>query len=140
MAEREIEILAVDGAHVAVRPLGACSDCSGCGGRCNLFRGSDREEVGTGLPLELFPELPHAGEHWRLVLPERELLAQAGWSYGLALAGLVLGAALGHALSGDGPWRDAATAAAALAGTLLALRFSKRRPAGALRLHRVPPP
>jgi positive regulator of sigma E activity len=139
VAEREVEILAVDAHGIALRALGACSECGGCGGSCDLFRDVGRDAKAV-LPLELFPEPPRPGERWHLVLADRELLAQAWTGYGIALLGLVLGAALAHGLfAGAGAMRDLATAIGALAGTLLALRFSKRRRAGALRVRRVPP-
>jgi positive regulator of sigma E activity len=139
VAEREIEIIGVDARGVVLRALGACSDCTGCGGRCDLFRsiGPDAE---ARLPLELFAEPPRPGERWHIILADRELLAQAWAGYGLALVGLVLGAALGYGLTpGSGAARDLATAIGALSGTLLALRFSKRRRAGALQLRRASP-
>lgn len=129
MAERRLEVIATDADGVELRALGACSECRDCGGRCDLFQSSLR------LPHACFPQPPRDGQRWRAVLGDRELLQQSLRGHGALLAGMVLGAAGGRslALAGGLP-PDAATAAAALLGTLLALRLSKRTPGADLRL------
>ena len=129
MAERRLEVVASDFEGVQLRALGACSECRGCGGRCDLFQTSLR------LPLSWFPHPPRPGEFWRAVLGERELLRQSLHGYGALLAGLLLGAAIGRAAAFlPGLPVDASTALGALLGTLFALRVSKRTPGAALRL------
>lgn len=129
MAERQLEVIATDAAGVDLRALGSCSECRGCGGRCDLFPTSFR------LPRACFPHPPQGGQRWRAVLGDREVLQQSLRGHGALLAGLVLGAAAGRAiaLAGSLP-PDAVTAVAALLGTLLALRLSKRAPGADLRL------
>ena len=132
MAERDVEVIAIHGEDVSLRALGACSDCSGCGGRCALFRPA-RGDV-LCLPRSKFARAPRPGERWRLTLADDALLRQSVRGYGAALLGLLLGAAAGYALAQTlGLAPDLPTAAAALAGTLLAIRRSKRRDADDLR-------
>jgi hypothetical protein len=129
VAERRLEVIATDAEGVDLRALGACSECRGCGGRCDLFQSSLR------LPHACFPYAPQGGQRWRAVLGDRELLQQSLRGHGALLAGLVFGAAAGRTVALAGGWPpDAATAAAALLGTLLALRLSKRTPGADLRL------
>jgi hypothetical protein len=133
VAERRFEVVATREREVLVRALGACSECRGCGGRCDLFRGPATSA--WPLPAALFPHPPRAGERWLATLGERELLQQSLRGHGAALLGLVGGGALGHAgAAWFGAPPDAATALGAALGTLLALRLSKRTPAAALRL------
>lgn len=87
------------------------------------------------VPPGAFPRPPRPAEAWRLQLGDRELLQQALRGYGAALLGLVAGALAGHLAASLLAWPDdATTAAAALFGTLLAVRVSKRTPGAALRL------
>ncbi len=139
MAERAVEVVALDGDRVQLRALGACSDCAGCGGRCNLFQGLDPARETLQLARAQFPCAPLAGEHWRLLLDDDQLLRQASRGYGLALAGLIGGAGLGYGAArfiGIAP--DLLTLLAAVAGTSLGILRSKRGPAAALRLLRMP--
>lgn len=134
VAERTVEVVAIDSDEIALRSLGTCTECVGCGGRCNLFR--QLSDDGTlRLPSAGFPRSPRIGEHWRIALADDELLQQSVLGYGAALAGLLLGASGGYfgALA-LGVATDAPTAVAALVGTLLAVRFSKRSRVAGLRL------
>lgn len=125
-AERPVEVLAIEGALVRLRASGVCTGCTGCRGRCNFFAGAFARE-GSLFPLSLFPRLPVAGESWRMTLPEDELRRQSLRGYGAALLGLVAGAALGQGLAALMSLHgDLLAACGALAGTLLALRRSKR--------------
>lgn len=134
MAERRVEVVAVGSDAIELRALGACSECGGCGGRCNWFREAMPGDS-LRLPPAVFSRPPAPGETWRLQLGDRELLQQSLRGYGAALFGLVGGALAGHgiAVAVTLPL-DAATAAGALLGTLFALRVSKRAPGVALRL------
>lgn len=140
VAERLVEVTSVESDMISLRSLGACSDCFGCGGRCNLFP-TTSDNGALCVPRALFPRAPHAGQRWRLALSDNELLQQSLRGYGAALAGLLLGAASGHAgaiafgIGSDGP-----TALAALAGTLLMIRLSKRGQVAGFRLLDDSPP
>lgn len=145
VAERLVEVISIERDMISLRPLGACSDCSGCGGRCNLFRpisGDGASDDGVlRLPRALFPRAPRAGQRWRLALADNELLHQSLRGYGAALAGLLLGAASGHAGAiAIGTASDGPTALAALAGTLLMIRLSKRGQVAGFRLLDDAPP
>lgn len=128
MAERRAEILAVDGDALQLRLLeGVCSGCrDGCGGRCQLFApagGPECRVMASGVASGLRP-----GQTVVLELDD-EALRRAAWrGYGLALAGLVLGALAGHgvasALGRDG---DLPALAGLVSGTLFAARVTKRR-------------
>lgn len=134
VAERAVEVVSIESGMVSLRALGACTDCSGCGGCCNLFRPLS-DDGALRLPRALFPQAPQAGQRWRVAVEENELLQQSLRGYGAALAGLLLGAAGGHAGAialGIAP--DVPTALAALAGTLSMIRLSKRGPVAGLRL------
>lgn len=126
MAERRFEVIESGPDGVVVRALGTCSDCSGCGGRCDLFR--DAAGHGTpSLPRAMFCIDPTPGQQWMMALDDRELLRQSLRSHGAALLGLVLGAAVGHlGATLAGLAQDPPTLVGALAGTLAALRLSKR--------------
>lgn len=127
VVEREVEIIAVGDAGVSLRALSNCSDCSGCGGRCNVF--SRISATGTSvLPLAAFGGQPCVGERWRLQLPAQALLRQSLRLYGAALAGLLLGALVGQAIAAWLPYpSDLVAAGGALLGTLGALRLSNRK-------------
>lgn len=134
VAERTVEVVAIDSDAVALRGLGTCSQCVGCGGRCNLFQ--QWSDDGTlRLPAAGFPRAPQIGEHWRVALADDDLLQQSLRGYGSALASLLLGASGGYggALA-LGLSTDAPTAVGALLGTLLAVRISKRGRLAGLRL------
>lgn len=127
MVERRAEVVALDATRATLRASAACSGCGGCGGRCNIFR--DWRENGSriDLPLEQFPRAPHLGESWTLSLDENALLRNAARGYGLALLGLLGGAALAFALArAAGIAPDPPTLLGALAGTLAGWRRSKR--------------
>ncbi|MBW8311371.1 MAG: SoxR reducing system RseC family protein [Rhizobium sp.] len=125
MAEREAEVRSRRGDELGLALLGsACEGCAGgCRGRCNLFA--------TGQDGVFHLVVPHAadyapGQRLRLSLDD-EALRRAAWrGYGVALLGLLLGAAAGHGLGRalDGPADLFALIGLAL-GTFLAARFSK---------------
>jgi positive regulator of sigma E activity len=133
VAEREVEVVAADGDQIDLRAIGACSECQGCGGRCDWFAsaaGRDRLQLTRGD----FPSAPRPGQRWRLGIDDRELLRQSWLGYGSLLAGLIGGAGIAHgAATIAGIATDTLTTAGALAGTLLALRLSKRARTGRAR-------
>lgn len=121
MTERAAEVLQVAGDRIELRPLGQCSDCGGCGGRCQLFGGSTDSSLSLPASLDPATGQPWAvGQHVFLYLPSGQLQRQALLGYGLPVLGLLLGAAALQA------WGDVAAAAGAVGGTSLALLLSKR--------------
>ena len=118
MAERRAEVVEVGPDTVHLRWRGACSECGGCGGRCQLFAGANdgRIDVPRSSPMAL-----SVGQEVTLELPDSQLRQQALVGYGLPLLGLVAGAA---ALQ---PWGDLAAAGGALVGVLLAVRLGRGR-------------
>lgn len=134
MAERRAEVVALHAGHATLRATASCLGCTGCGGRCDLFRGLRAQGADIDLPLERFDRAPHVGESWTLSLDEGALLRHAARGWGGALLGLLAGAALGFALArGAGIAPDPTTLAGALAGTLAGWRRSKR--GSSLHLH-----
>lgn len=129
MAERRAEVVCVGGASVAVRALGTCSDCGGCGGRCNLFLGDTALDDAAGtlqLPPECFSEPPSAGQQVVLVLAEGWLARSALRGYGVPLFGLLAGGALGHAVALAAQWSpDPAALVGAALGTFASFTVSK---------------
>lgn len=122
MVEREVEVLAVDGVQVRLRPISACRGCGGCGGRCALIH---IDGAGLRLDLDHFSRRPVAGQRWRLSLEEAALFAAARRGYGRPLAGLLAGAVAGvFAAFAAGLAPDLATLLGASAGLLLGLRAS----------------
>lgn len=124
MAERRAEVVSVSGDTVAVRALAACSDCGGCGGRCNLFLDdtAGTYQVAAGC----FADPPSAGQQVVLVLADGWLARSALRGYGLPLLGLLAGGALGHALALAAHWApDPATLAGAALGTFASFTLSK---------------
>ncbi|MCB1561560.1 MAG: SoxR reducing system RseC family protein [Xanthomonadales bacterium] len=126
MAERRAVIDAVDGDVVRLRALERCSDCGGCGGRCDLFRTPAGDEL--TLDRQCFDLDPVPGEAVQLRLSDRWLRQSAWLVYGLATLGMLLGAGLGWLA---GYWLNAGvdllTLIGAVAGTLWAIRGSKNR-------------
>ena len=129
MAERRVEVLACDGAHVRLRLLGtACGDCGGCGGRCALFAADGAGELTLPLPPSTSVR---AGQHASLVLDDARLRSAAWRGYGIAWLGLLLGAAVGRLVA----WLaapdhgDVLTLAGLLSGTFAAVSFSRRHSA-----------
>lgn len=127
MAERAARISEVFGGRATLRLLGArCVDCSaGCGGRCDLFSSDDAGTLSipaTGLCDE------DVGREVMLRLDDAAL-RRAAWSgYGLALAGLLLGAVAGAGLGlGFPALQDVLTLAGLLAGTFIAIAIQKPR-------------
>ena len=126
MAERRVEVVAVDAGELRLRLLGsACDGCAGgCAGRCNLFATDADGEFrmptsGTGRFT--------VGQHACLHLDDSGLRRAAWRGYGLAWLGLMLGAGLGAAAGAVlGQHADLLTLAGLLAGTFAAVRFSKR--------------
>lgn len=101
--------------HVRLRWRAQCSDCGGCGGRCQLFPGGEPDHIDLPRPAEALS----SGQDVEVFLSEHVLLQQAALGYGLPLLGLLAGAAAGA------PWGNAASAALAVLGTSLAVRCSK---------------
>lgn len=126
MAERHAVIDSIDGDLVRLRSLARCSDCGGCGGRCDLFRSPAGDEL--TLQRSSFEVDPVPGEPVRLLLSDRWLRQSAWQVYGLATLGMLVGAGLGWLA---GRWLntgvDLPTLAGAFAGTLWAIRGSKHR-------------
>jgi positive regulator of sigma E activity len=125
MAEREAEVRSRRGNELGLVLLGsACEGCAGgCGGRCNLFAAGDDG---------VFPVVVEdaagfsPGQRLRLSIDD-EAIRRAAWrGYGVALAGLLLGAAAGHGLGRLlGGSADMFALAGLVLGTFLAARFSK---------------
>lgn len=126
MAERDVEVVAVDAGALRLRLLGsACDGCSGgCGGRCSLFATDEDGEFRIDAPASGHFAV---GQLARLQLDDAALRRSAWRGYGLAWLGLVAGAAIG-ATTGAliGRHEDLLTLAGLLAGTFAAVRFSKR--------------
>ena len=123
MSERAAEVVQVAADRVELRLLGLCSDCGGCGGRCQLFGGSTDSSL--SLPASTDPATGQpwvVGQHVILYLPSGQLQRQALLGYGLPVLGLLIGAAALQA------WGDVAAAIGAVGGTSLALLLSKRVP------------
>lgn len=125
MAEREAEIRGRRGDELALSLLGsACEGCAGgCRGRCNLFASGD-DGVFHVVVEDAADFLP--GQRLRLSIDD-EALRRAAWrGYGVALAGLLLGAVAGHGLGRllGGP-ADVFALVGLVLGTFLAARFSK---------------
>lgn len=127
MAERDAEVLGVQGGRLSLRLLGsACDGCAGgCAGRCSLFAGAGDE----GFELEVEDGSGFApGRRLRLRIDDQALRRAAWRGYGRVLLGLLAGALLGQALAmAIGRYENVLTLAGLLAGTLLAARFSKPR-------------
>lgn len=126
MAERRVEVVAVEAGELRLRLLGkACDGCSGgCGGRCNLFTTDDGGEFRMAAPSAgRFV----AGQQARLKLDDSGLRRAAWRGYGLAWLGLMIGAGLGAMIGAMlGQHANLFTLAGLLAGTFAAVRFSKR--------------
>ncbi|MCG6118201.1 MAG: SoxR reducing system RseC family protein [Aquimonas sp.] len=121
MASRRAEVLSVRADAVELRCTQRCSDCQGCGGRCQIFlTGSDDR---LRLPSARLPHGLTPGLEVELLLPDDVLRAQALRGYGMPLLGLVGGAA---ALQ---PWGNTAAALGASLGVLLAVWMAGRLPA-----------
>jgi len=129
MAERDAEVLGVQGRRLSLRLLGsACDGCGGgCGGRCNLFAGAGASGDDFELEVDDASGFP-PGRRLRLRIDD-QTLRQAAWrGYGRVLLGLLAGAVLGQALGvALGQYGNVLTLAGLLSGTLLAARFSKPR-------------
>lgn len=126
MAERDARVTGIAQDNVRLRPdSAACRGCRiGCGGRCNVLRSDESGEITLPLPAGAHLEV---GDQVRLAVDELALRRAAFAGYGLALAGLVLGAGLGFGLSLlTGLPRDPSTLLGLLAGTVWMLRRSKR--------------
>lgn len=126
MAERRVEVVAVEAGELRLRLLGsACDGCSGgCAGRCNLFATDDGGEFRMAAPTSARFAV---GQQARLQLDDSGLRRAAWRGYGLAWLGLMAGAGLGAALGAVLGWHaDLLTLAGLLAGTFTAVRFSKR--------------
>lgn len=128
MIERIAEVIGeVDGRWQLRAESAACQGCdSGCGGRCRLFLGD--QDGCLFLPLAEHPDL-RRGQWIALRIEEDALARAARRGYGLALLGLLAGALSGFAVSVSlsiESGRDALTLLGALAGTFLAVLFSKR--------------
>lgn len=127
MAERAARISEVFDGRATLRLLGSrCVDCSaGCGGRCNLFASDDAGSLSisaVGLRAD------DVGREVMLRLDD-VALRRAAWSgYGLALVGLLLGAAVGAGVGLRFPaLQDVLTLAGLLAGTFIAIAIQNPR-------------
>lgn len=94
MAERRARVLAVEPENIILELDSApCEGCSiGCRGRCNLFSPDSRGRF--LLPSAQCPAVL-AGDDVLLALDEDQLRRAGYRGYGIALIGLVLGAAVG---------------------------------------------
>ena len=125
MAEREAEVRSRRGDELGLALLGSsCEGCAGgCRGRCNLFATGDDGvfHVVVDGAADFLP-----GQRLRLSLDD-EALRRAAWrGYGVALLGLLLGAAAGHGLARVlGAPADVFALIGLVLGTFLAARFSK---------------
>ncbi|MBP6626173.1 MAG: SoxR reducing system RseC family protein [Arenimonas sp.] len=126
MAEREVQVCAIQDGRVQLRLMGsACDGCQGgCAGRCSLF--ATNQDGLLWLPLAAGAAAA-PGQRLRLHLDDRQLRRAAWRGYGWAWLGLLAGAGLGSAagwlLEG---YANVFTLAGLLAGTFAAVRFSKR--------------
>ncbi|MEZ5464365.1 MAG: SoxR reducing system RseC family protein [Lysobacteraceae bacterium] len=126
MAERRAVIDSVDGDVVRLRALERCSDCGGCGGRCDLFRSATGDEL--TLARSSFDADPAPGDPVRLMLSDRWLRQSAWRVYGLATLGLLGGAGIGWLLARLlNVGVDLPTLIGAVIGTLWSVRGSKHR-------------
>lgn len=126
MAERDARVTSVVSGQVSLQTdASTCRGCRiGCGGRCNVFR-SDQAGAIT-LPLPLGAQLG-VGDRVRLEVDEVALRRAAFAGYGLALVGLVAGAAIGFGVAElAGLPRDPLTLLGLSAGTVWMLHRSKR--------------
>ena len=124
MAELDALVLESRSGYLRLQPLGStCRDCSsGCGGRCNLF--AKDELVELRLAPSDYAAFP--GTQVRLCIDDSALRLAAWQGYGRALAGLVLGAALGHGAGlALGHGENLLAMIGLLAGTFAAMFFSK---------------
>jgi positive regulator of sigma E activity len=126
MPTRLAEVIRVEADTIELRVDAACTDCSGCGGRCALLQSSESNLI--QLPAPDPRSALTVGQRVALQLDHNALLRQAWQGYGLPLMGLLLGAA---ALQ---PLGNAAAALGAVSGTSIALVLSKRLKQSPLRL------
>lgn len=139
MAERRAAVAALEPGFALLAPEGACSDCEGCGGRCNLFAGIGGEPH-IRVPLERFRHRPEVGQQVSLELPEAWLRNSALAGYGLPLLGLLAGCGLGVAVAqAAGADPNGPSLAGAALGLLAGVRGS-RRLAPQLGVRLLPPP
>lgn len=114
-------VLSSEPGQVRVRvPTAACEGCAGgCAGRCSPLA----DERGACWSLDT-PDTFQPGQAVRIRVGEGAL-GQAAWrGYGLALLGMVVGAAAGHALGRLAGWpADPLALAGLLAGTFLPRLF-----------------
>ena len=124
MAERDALVLESRPGYLRLQPLGSmCRDCSsGCGGRCNLLARDETVEL-CPAPTDC-TALP--GTQVRLRIDDSALRLAAWQGYGRALAGLVLGAALGYGAGlALGHGENLLAMVGLLLGTFAAMFFSK---------------
>lgn len=136
MAERLARVVAVHAGVVWLQADAPCSDCGGCGGRCNLFAATaSREPPGSSahgpegalqLPARAFGQPPSIGQQVVLELPGSWLATTALRGYGVPLLGMLAGAAGGHALGLAAQMApDLPALAGAVLGTFMAFTLSK---------------
>jgi hypothetical protein len=125
-AERLARVDRIEGGLAELQLAARCSDCFGCGGRCDLF--DTRERSGRiALAIDRFDAPPVAGGQVRLYLPPAALLGLARRGYAVPALGLVVGAVSGHALAMSlNADVDLWAVLFAAAGTLLGIGASKR--------------
>lgn len=94
--QRYAKVLSVDTQSVTVRlDDSPCAGCTmGCGGRCNLFRTDQQNQLSL-----LSAEPVSVGQRVLLTISEQRLRQAALHGYGRALLGLLLGALLGALLA-----------------------------------------
>lgn len=111
--QRRARVLSVGAQAVTVRlEDGACVGCSsGCGGRCDLFRSDQRQQLTVLCCAQVLP-----GQQVMLTVGDRQLRNAALHGYGRALLGLLLGAAAGAGLA---RWLGLAADPLVLVGLLL---------------------
>lgn len=122
--DRRVRIARLDDSRLWVEFEGGCVGCTGCSGACGLAAGRR-----VALPRSLLGFPASVGDHVVLRLASQRLHHAAALGYGLALVGLLGGAALGHALSlWVNPEQDpnVAVLIGAALGTLAAWFASKR--------------
>lgn len=126
MPTRLAEVIRVEAGTIELRVEAACTDCSGCGGRCALLQPSQSNLIQLPAPEPWL--MLRVGQRVALQMDRSALLRQAWQGYGMPLAGLLLGAAVLQ------PFGNIAAALGALSGTSIALVLSKRSAQSPLRL------
>lgn len=135
---RRAVVVAVEGDRTALRwTESTCRGCVGCGGRCSLFGGHD--DAVLHLPARDVDAGPGAAVD--VEVDGRALRGGAARAYGLAIATLLLGVVLGHAIGREVAMANVGALLGLVAGTFLAGRLTKRLDAAPpLRVRPCPDP